>query len=265
MSMAISALNRTPNISQVNNTQNNRPAQRLASGKRINSAADDAAGLAISEKLESLIRGLNKGTENAGGMQNLLTVADGGLDSITSSLQRVNELGLQAQNGILNQSDRANIQREIDQLLSHIDQVAGSTQFNTRNLLDGSASDLHTAANPDGSGMSVTISNFGTSSLGVSGFDVTSGSFDLDRISRALNQVNEARSIIGASTNRLDYNIQNNQISAENLAKAKSRIADADMGRESINFSTNRILEQYKLFSMRSQMQHSGNLVNLLL
>ena len=274
MSMAISAANRVPATFSLNraqsaqntqNTQNNRPAERLASGRRINSAADDAAGLAISQRLESLIRGFDRGIDNSLDMQNLLTTADGGLGGISDNLQRVRELGLQAQNGILTDSDRANIQREVDQLLDQIDTVASSTQFNTRNLLDGTAQDLHTASNPDGTGMSVSISGFRTSDLGVSGFDVSGGSFDLGRIDRAMNQVNEARAIAGASTNRLDYNIQNNRIGAENTAAANSRIADADMGREAMNFNTNRILEQYRLFSLRSQMQRSGNLINLLM
>jgi len=263
--MAISATSRAPSVFTNNLNPNNRPAERLASGRRINSAADDAAGLAISQNLESIIRGLNQGSENAAGTANLLRVADGGLEGINNSLQRVRELSLQASNGILSDSERSNIQLEVDQLLSHIDRVAGSTQFNTRNLLDGSATDLHTASNPDGSGMSVSISDFSTSALGISGFDVSGGAFDLGRIDRAISQVGEARSVIGASTNRLDFNIQNNQIRAENTAAAYSRIADADMGRESMNFNTNRILEQYRLFSMRSQMQRSGSLVNLLL
>jgi flagellin len=198
-------------------------------------------------------------------MQNLLTTADGGLDSINSSLQRVRELSLQATNSIMSNSDRANIQREVDQLLGHIDQVAAGSQFNTRNLLDGSAQDLHTVANPDGSGLSVSIDGFSVASLGMSGFDVSSGSFDISRIDRAMAQVNDTRTTVGATTNRLGYNISNNQVAAENLAMANSRIADADMARESMDFSANRLLEQYRMFSMRSQMNMGANLVNLLL
>ena len=264
MSMAINSINRAPNMLSINNTQNNRPAQRLASGRRINSAADDAAGLAISEGLQALIRGLEQGTRNSGDMQSLLTTAEGGMGGITDSLQRVRELGLQAQNSILTPDNRALLQQEVDQILNHIDRTATSTQFNTRNLLDGTAQDLHTASYGDGSGMSVSIGSFTTQSLGVDGFDVT-GDFDLRVIDEALSQVSGARANIGAATNRLDFTMQTTSITAENLSAANSRIADADMGRESISFNINRVLEQYRMFSLRSQMARQGNLLNLLL
>jgi len=247
-----------------NNTQNNRPAERLASGRRINSAADDAAGLAISEGLQAIIRGLNQGTDNSRDMQNLLRTAEGGMDTVSDSLVRIRELSVQAGNGIFTQQDRAVLQNEVDQLLSQIDRTASSAQFNNRNLLDGTAQDLHTASYADGGGMSVSISSFSTASLGVAGFNLT-GNFDLSILDNAISQVNEARSIVGASTNRLDYTINTTQITSENLSAANSRIADADMARESINFNINRVLEQYRIFSARSHMARQGNLVNLLL
>lgn len=262
MSMSINSnFNYNPSIYSRNNDKS---AQRMASSKKINSAADDASGLAISEKIQALINGLDKGTDNSYDMQGLLKAADGAMSTISDSLLRIRELGLQAQNGIYNDDDKALLQQEVNQMLEHIDHTASTTQFNNKNLLDGSAKDLHTASYADGGGMNVTIGSLSTASLGVSGFDVT-GNIDLSKIDDAISQVSSARSNIGASVNRADYTIEYTQKAAATQAEAKSRIFDTDYAKESISYSTNRLLQQYRNFSLKNQMNSAGNLVNLLL
>ena len=157
-------------INSIANTQLNTSMMRISTGQRINSAADDAAGLAISERLTAQIRGLDRGTQNVMDMQNLVNTAEGGLSNISDSLHRVRELTVQAQNGVLTDSDRQNIQFEIDQLLNEIDSATQRTEFNGQRLLDGSFSredgrGLHTAADASGRGPTVNIGNMSASML----------------------------------------------------------------------------------------------------
>ena len=154
-------------INNIASSQLQTSMMRISTGLRINSAADDAAGLAISEQLTAQIRGLDRGTENVMDMQNLVNTAEGGLDTITDNLHRIRELTLQAANGILTDSDRQNIQFEIDQLMTEINDVTQRTEFNTMRLLDGSFSaedgrGLHTAADARGQGPTVYIGNMST-------------------------------------------------------------------------------------------------------
>jgi len=228
-------------------------SQQIASGRQINSAADNAAGLGIAERMSAQERGLNQGTRNTADMQSLARTAEGAMSSINNNLQRLNELALQATNGIMTDSDRGNIQREVDQILDNIQQTSQSTQFNTRNLLDGSAQNLHTASSPDGSGMSVSIPDMSLESLGLDGFNVT-GNFDLSSIHNAMNMVNSARSQLGATSNRMDYVMTSNDITSLNLASARSRIEDTDMARATSELAQERVIEQYQI-SMQQREQ----------
>jgi flagellin len=236
----------------------------MASGKKINSAADDAANLAISEKIQALINGLDKGTDNSYDMQGLLKTADGSMDTIHDSLQRIRELGVQAQNGIYNDSDKALLQDEINQLKDHISSTAEGAQFNGKNILDGTFTNMNTASYADGTGMQASVGNMSLESLGIENFDVTSD-FDLSDIDKAIEQVSSARSSVGSQINRLDYTISHTQRTAVNQIESQSRILDTDYGKESINFNTNRIMQQYRNFSMKNQMANMGNIVNMLL
>ena len=233
-------------------------SRQISSGKQINSAADNPAGLAISEGMSAQERGLHQGTRNTADMQSLVNTAEGALSSINSNLQRLNELALQASNGILNASDRANIQVEVNQILENIEQISQTTQFNTRNLLDGSATNLHTASSPDGSGMSVSIPGMSLSDLGLEGFDVT-GNFDIQRIHSAMNNVNAARGSLGAMSNRMDYIMTSNDISALNLASARSRIEDTDMAQAASELARERVLEQYQVAAQRREQERLEN------
>ena len=151
-------------INNMVSNQLNTSMIRISTGLRINSARDDAAGLAISEKLTAQIRGLDRGTDNVMDMQNLVNTAEGGLNNISESLHRIRELTVQALSGVLTDSDRQNLQFEVDQLLSEIDATTQRTEFNTMRLLDGSFSredgrGLHTAADAQGRGPTVYIGN----------------------------------------------------------------------------------------------------------
>ena len=147
------------NISSVSNYSTYRNYQALSSGKRVNSAADDAAGLAISQKLQSQSNGYDVGYRNAGTSQDMLKTADGALGSITDNLQRIRELSVQAANGLYTDADRGAIQKEIDQLKQSISDTASQTQFNTKNLLDGTMGNSHVAAGPNGNGMEIQMPN----------------------------------------------------------------------------------------------------------
>lgn len=203
--------------------------ERLASGKRINSAADDAAGLAISENLESQIKGLEQGTSNTVDMQSAVKTAEGGLSEINDGLQRMRELAVQASNGTLTDEDKSSIQTEIEQLKSEIQSATEGTEFNTMNLLDGSFADKNTASNPSGNGIEISIENTSLETLGVADFDVTED-FSLDTIDAALSSVADASARIGANINAMDSTIASNNISSVNQSASKSAIADTDMG-----------------------------------
>ncbi|MCL2617691.1 MAG: flagellin [Defluviitaleaceae bacterium] len=233
-------------------------SQQLSTGRQINSAADNAAGLGIAQGLSAQERGLNQGTRNTADMQSLVNTAEGALSSINSNLQRLNELALQSGNGIMNDRDRANIQREVDQILDNIQQTSQTTQFNTRNLLDGNATNLHTASSPDGSGMSVSIPGMSLESLGLEGFNVTEN-FDLSAIHNAMNMVNAARGELGAVSNRMDYVMTSNDITSLNLASARSRIEDTDMARATTELASARVQEQYQLAMQRQDQEQLEN------
>lgn len=253
-------------ISSISGSQNNlyRSYQQLNSGKRINKAADDAAGLAIAQKLLSQSNGLNKATDNAATFQDMTKVADGALNSITDSLQRMRELSVQASNFIYGEDDRASIQQEIDQLKQHISDTASQTQFNNKNLLDGSGNSWHAAVNPDGSGMEVNMPNSTLETLGIVDFDVTSGNFDIDVIDNALNMVSSSRSSLGAVSNRLDYTMANNSYTSLNTVASQSRIEDLDYGKAVTEQKKNEVLLQYSIMMQRKRMEdENGKMMQL--
>jgi len=238
---------------------------RIATGQRINSAADDAAGLGIAQRLTAQIRGLDRGTDNVMDMQNLVNTAEAGLSTIGDSLLRIRELALQASNGIMTTGDRELIQHEIDQLMQEIDSVSARTEFNGMRLLDGSFSaedgrGLHVAADAAGRGPTVHIGNFASSMiLGPEPIDVASPDFNftelVGRLESAASQVNRERSYLGAMSNRFDTTIAGNQITNLNLAAGRSRIQDADIALEVMRMEQERVLEQSQLLAQRRQQE----------
>jgi flagellin len=222
--------------------------EKLSSGYKINRAGDDAAGLAISEKMRSQVRGLDKASTNAQDGISLIQVAEGALNETHSILQRMNELATQAANDTNTSIDRSNIQQEIDQLTSEIDRIRSTTQFNTMNLLDGKFTNKNLQVGSlCGQQISISIGNMNASTLGVSGLKVSSftkaGSAML-RIQKAIDKVSTQRAYLGAIQNRLEHTIANLDTASENTQAAESRIRDTDMAKEMVTYSKNNILAQ---------------------
>jgi flagellin len=226
--------------------------ERLASGLRINSASDDAAGLAISQKFTSQIRGGAQATQNLQDGLSLLQTAEGATQQIQESLQRSRELAVQSANATLTDEDRANIQQEIDQLTEEIDRIASDTQFNKKNLLDGSLSSGDggvpiQAGADEGETVSVSVEDLSAEALGVNDVDVqsqTSAVESLGLIDGAINQVSTERASLGSAVNRLESAIDSSLIQQENEAAARSRIRDANLAREATERAQASILAQ---------------------
>lgn len=258
------SLYRNQSLYKTQSQNQQRNYQKLSSGKRVNSAADDAAGLAIIQKLLKQQKGLDVGTRNAATAQDMVNVADGGLSMISDSLQRMRELSVQASNtAIYGPDDRAAIQQEISQLNEYVSSAAGSTQFNNMNLLNGTMTGAHIASNPDGSGMDINMPNATSSSLGISGYDVT-GSFDISAIDNALNNVSSARSSLGATYNRLEHTISNNSNTSLNTTAAQSRLEDLDYGKAVSDKKRDDLLKEYRIMMQRKQQEEYGTVNRLL-
>lgn len=236
---------------------------QLSSGKRINKAADDAAGAAIAQKLQKQSTGYDVGASNAKEAGSMLKVADGGLSSITDSLQRIRELGVKASNSLYGGSERGAIQKEIDQLKGSITDASTNTKFNEMGLLDGSMGSTHIAANPDGGGTSINMPNSTLEALGIKDFDVTSGSFDISAIDKALEMVSGARSQIGAQSNGLDHTINFNQYSSYNMTESRSRIEDLDYGKAVSDMKKEQLLEEYQMNMQRKKAEDEGRVLRL--
>lgn len=227
--------------------------EKLSSGLRINRAGDDAAGLSISEKMRSQIRGLRMASKNAQDGISLIQTAEGALTEVHAILQRMRELVIQAANlGTQEQEDLDALQNEIVQLIEEIDKISERTEFNEKKLLDGSYTGqvFQIGAN-EGQTMSVEIGDMSAAALGVDGLDVSAFISDptlidgaLADVDNAVKMVSEERSKLGAYQNRLEHTIANLDNAAENLQAAESRIRDVDMAYEMMNFTKFQILQQ---------------------
>ena len=238
--------------------------RQLASGKRINSAADDAAGLAIAQKLLTQSNGYDVGRRNAATSQDMVNVAEGGLSTITDSLQRIRELGVQASNtAIYGDSERKMMQQEINQLKDSISDAAKNTRFNTMSLLDGKMGSSHVASGPDGSGMEINMPDATLQALGIADFDVTGG-FDLSVIADAIDKVSSYRGAMGATSNRLDYTMNFNSYASLNTTAARSRIEDLDFPKAISDMKKNSLLEEYRLMMQKKREEQDNMVVNLL-
>ncbi len=235
--------------------------QRLSSGLRINSAADDAAGLAISQRMTSQVRGMNVAIRNANDGISLVQTADGALASVGDNLQRMRELTVQALNSTNSGSDKDSLNQEFQQLSQEITRVLGGTTFNGAAILAGSAGALNfqVGANTTGNdSLTVTTTDMTndasiTAVVGVPGgagsvIDSTTTQTSLDtvvnNIDAAINDVNSHRAVFGATQNRFSAVITNLQTSVENQSAASSRITDADFAQETANMSRAQILQQ---------------------
>ena len=231
---------------------------QIASGKRINSAADDASGLTIAQKMNTQETGLNVGSDNAKDGKSLLNVADGALSQIEDSLQRIYELGVKASSGLNTGEELGAIQSEVDQLLSDIEGIAKGTEFNTMKILDGSMADIDLATKPDGTGQKIQMVSSTLADLGIEGFNVTNG-VDLDKITNAISKVSESRSSMGAQTNALESAIRYNDYAAENTLSSRSRLEDLDMAKAISEQKKQETLNQYQIMMQKKREEQERN------
>lgn len=228
----------------INNGEAANSIEKLSSGYRINKAGDDAAGLAISEKMRAQINGLNQSTRNAQDGISLVQTAEGNLNESQAILQRMRELAVQSATGTNTSTDRANLELEFKQLQSEVTRIAVQSEFNTKKLLDGSLTGtaqmtFQIGAN-SGQTISLSINNMSATSLGV---NTTSASIStqtgaqaaITSVQKAIDTVSSERAKLGSVQNRLEHTINNLNTDSENLQSAESRIRDVDMASEMMN------------------------------
>ncbi|MEM1502952.1 flagellin [Domibacillus sp. 8LH] len=226
--------------------------EKLSSGMRINRAGDDAAGLAISEKMRGQVRGLDQASRNAQDGISMIQTGEGALNETHAILQRMRELAVQSASDTNTADDRAQIQKENADLIEEIDRIATTTEFNTQKLLDttggtSGAFDFQIGANADQK-LTVTFADMQAAALGVDGVDLgadaATSSTAITTIDDAIKLVSDERSQLGAKQNRLEHTINNLNTSSENLTAAESRIRDVDMAKEMMSSTKNGILSQ---------------------
>lgn len=226
----------------------------LSSGKRINTAKDDAAGLAIAQKMKTQETGYNVGAENAGMAIGASNVAEGALGGMSDYLQRIRELAVKSMNGINSDEDKQIYQKEIDQLKQGIEGLARNTSFNEQKLLDGSMADMAVVTSPSGGGMHIQMENSTLEALGIADLDVTSKDFNLDAINKAMDMVTARRSSLGASTNALQHTINYNNSAAIEQLSSRSRLEDLDFPKAIAKKKQDEVFGQYRMAMLRRQM-----------
>jgi flagellin len=262
--------------------------EKLSSGLRINRAGDDAAGLAISEKMRGQIRGLEMASKNSQDAISLIQTAEGALNETHAILQRMRELAVQAANDTNTSTDRTRIQEEVDELAKEITRISNTTEFNTKKLLDGqggssltfqiganedqtitlsiNAMDAFTLGVDDGSGSAATAA--GGDAVANAGIDVSTDAATataaITTIQTAIDTVSAERSKLGAYANRLEHTINNLGTAAENLTAAESRIRDVDMAKEMMEFTKNNILSQAAQAMLAQANQQPQGVLQLL-
>ena len=242
--------------------------EKLSSGYKINRAADDAAGLAISEKMRRQIRGLTQASENAQDGISCVQTAEGALNEVHDMLQRMNELAVQAANGTNMSEDQKYLDLEVKQLISEIDRVADSTTFNEQSLLDGSFTGKNLqVGSENGDVITLNISAMDAGGLGVSGVSVSSASdasSAISTIKSAITSLSEQRANLGAVQNRLEHTIANLDNVVENTTAAESQIRDTDMATEMVKYSNNNILAQAGQAMLAQSNQSNQGVLSLL-
>ncbi len=287
----------TLNALAKNESATNSSLAKLSSGLRINSAADDAAGLAISEQMRGQIRGLDQASSNAQDGISLIQTAEGALSETTDILQRMRELAVQSATDTNTDNDRAEIQKEVDELAKEITRIANDTQFNTKSLLTGAADtaaggasltfqiganegqnitlaigamDAKTLGVDDGTGSAAVVANDGsvtTAASATAGIDVssqTAADGAITTIDDAISTVSSERAKLGAYQNRLEHTINNLETSSENLSSAESRIRDVDMAAEMATYQKNSVLQQAAQAMLAQANQQPQQVLSLL-
>ncbi|MCQ2598525.1 MAG: flagellin [Treponema sp.] len=257
--------------------------EKLSSGMRINRAGDDASGLAVSEKMRSQIRGLNQASQNASNGISFIQTTEGYLQETTDILQRIRELAVQSSNGIYSAEDRMQIQVEVSSLVSEVDRIASSAQFNGMNMLTGRFAQatgenvvtasmwFHIGANMD-QRTQVFIGTMSATALGLLDMDDIKMSLetpeDANRaigvIDEGLKKINKQRADLGAYQNRLEFTVKGLNIASENLQASESRIRDTDMAGMMVEFTKNSILQQAGTAMLAQANSQSQNVLSLL-
>ena len=268
----LQAMNTNRQLGIITDAQS-KSTEKLSSGYKINRAADDAAGLAISEKMRSQIRGLDRASLNAQDGISAIQTAEGALNEVHSMLQRMNELATQAANDTNTSSDRAKISDELKALGSEIDRVAETTQFNTQNLLDGNFTGKQLQVGAlSGQTIAITISAMKLSSIGINASILKTSNIKtnegagtvMSAVQSAIDKVSSQRSALGALQNRLEHTIKNLDTTSENTSAAESRIRDTDMAKEMVTYSKNNILAQAGQAMLAQANQSTQGVLSLL-
>ena len=255
---------RAQNGSRMANAALQTAMERLSTGKRINSAKDDAAGLAISSSMTSQIRGMSQAIRNANDGISLAQTADGALGEVTNMLQRIRELAVQSASGTYSDDDRANLQSEVTELGAQIDAVISDTKFNGVAVF-GSADVTVDIQTGSGSSDQTTLTVTGLDVSAASGADVTAGDTSvLDDVDDALKAVATTRASLGAGQSRLESVVNNLSNQVVNLSDARSRIEDADFSAESTNLAKAQILAQASTAMLAQANQSQSNVLSLL-
>ena len=258
--------------------------EKLSSGERINRAGDDASGLAVSEKMRSQIRGLNRASQNAQNGISFIQTTEGYLQETTDIMQRIRELAIQSSNGIYSDEDRMQIQVEISALVSEVDRIASAAQFNGMNMLTGRFARptgenvvtgsmwFHIGSNMD-QRMQVYIGTMSATALGIREIGTEAKITlatpeDANRaigvIDEALKKINKQRADLGAYQNRMEYTVKGLNIAAENLQASESRIRDTDMASQMVEFTKNSVLQQAGTAMLAQANSQSQNVLSLL-
>lgn len=247
--------------------------EKLSSGYKINRAADDAAGLSISEKMRNQIRGLNKASDNAQDGISLVQTAEGALNEVHSMLQRMSELSVQAANGTNDTTDRSSINDEVQQLKTEIQRVGSTTQFNKMNILDGTFSAganklLQVGANAnqtiqiDISALQSVVGSSLMSNLKTE--TATNAQSAITVVQSSIEKLSKLRSKLGAVQNRLEHTVANLDNISENTQSSESRIRDTDMAEEMVQYSKNNILQQAGQSMLAQANQANQGVLSLL-
>jgi len=260
----IASLNAQRNLNMSQSSLNT-AIQRLSSGLRVNSAKDDAAGLSIATRMDSQFRGMNVAIRNANDGISLAQTAEGGLATITDSLQRMRELAVQAANGTNTAADRINLDTEYQALSAEVTRIAATTQFNGKFVLnaDAGVQTFQVGANV-GETLAITTTAVTTVAGDLLGADATNANIALAAIDAKLVTINTDRATYGAAQNRFGYAISNLQIGAENQAASKSRILDADFAAETANLTRGQILQQAGTAMLAQANSLPNNVLSLL-
>lgn len=240
---------------------------KLSSGSRINSAKDDVAGLAISDRMSSSITGVNQAIRNTNDGLSMTQTADGALQETSSILQRMRELSVQSGNGIYNASDRASMNEEFSQLNTELNRISETTAFNGRNLLDGSLDASFQVGADGGETISTSLGSAGADALGVAGLNIgtVEGSIAaIEGIDQALASVSEMRGEMGAVQNRFESTASNLSNISENLSAARSRVTDTDIAKQVSELTKSQILEKTGI-ALQAQANQSAGLTLALL